>query len=68
MLSVISKRLLRKALDMFADLQKDEKKFETFSQNFGRYLKVGVIEVRLRGTTRTPALTPALSPTPTTRP
>jgi HSP90 family molecular chaperone len=43
-LSIISKRLVRKALDMFTELQKDEEKFATFSKNFGRYIKVGVIE------------------------
>ena len=43
-LSIIAKRLVRKALDMFKDIAKDEAKFETFTQNFGRYLKVGVIE------------------------
>ena len=43
-LSIISKRLVRKALDMFKDLRKDEAKWETFQSNFGRYLKVGVIE------------------------
>ena len=44
MLSIISKRLVRKALDRFKDLRKDEAKWETFQSNFGRYLKVGVIE------------------------
>ena len=43
-LSIISKRLVRKSLDMFADIQKDEEKYTTFLQNFGRYLKVGLIE------------------------
>ena len=43
-LSIISKRLVRKSLDMFADIQKDEEKYATFLQNFGRYLKVGLIE------------------------
>uniref|UniRef100_A0A7S2MDC2 Histidine kinase/HSP90-like ATPase domain-containing protein n=1 Tax=Haptolina brevifila TaxID=156173 RepID=A0A7S2MDC2_9EUKA len=43
-LSIISKRLVRKALDMFKDIAKDEEKFEKFSNNFGRYIKVGVIE------------------------
>merc|ERR1719424_471222 len=39
-LSIIAKRLVRKALDMFKDIAKDEVKFEAFTQNFGRYLKV----------------------------
>ena len=43
-LSIISKRLVRKALDMFKDLAKDEAKWVKFQSNFGRYLKVGVIE------------------------
>jgi heat shock protein beta len=44
-LSIISKRLVRKALDLFADLQKnDEAKFAALNENFGRYLKVGMIE------------------------
>jgi len=43
-LSIISKRLVRKAIDMFTDLKKDEEKWATFTTNFGRYIKVGVIE------------------------
>jgi heat shock protein beta len=43
-LSIISKRLVRKSLDMFKDISKDEAKFEAFNNNFGRYIKVGVIE------------------------
>jgi len=45
-LSIISKRLVRKALDMIGDIAKDEDKFARFSSNFGRYIKVGVIEDR----------------------
>jgi heat shock protein beta len=45
-LSIISKRLVRKSLDMFKDIAKDEEKFDAFTNNFGRYLKVGVIEDR----------------------
>jgi heat shock protein beta len=45
-ISIIAKRLVRKAIDMFVKLQKDEKKFEQFTDNFGRYIKVGVIEDR----------------------
>jgi HSP90 family molecular chaperone len=45
-LSIISKRLVRKALDMFAEIQQDEAKAARFSTNFGRYIKVGVIEDR----------------------
>lgn len=32
------------ALDMFTEIQKDEAKYERFVNNFGRYIKVGVIE------------------------
>lgn len=34
----------RQALDMFADIKKDKEKFKRFTSNFGRYIKVGVIE------------------------
>jgi molecular chaperone HtpG len=43
-LSIISKRLVRKALDMFKEISKDEEKFAKFTENFGRYIKVGLIE------------------------
>ena len=43
-LSIISKRLVRKALDMMEELSKDEEKFEKLTSNFGRYIKVGLIE------------------------
>jgi len=43
-LSIISKRLVRKSLDMFKEIAKDEEKFATFTKNFGRYIKVGLIE------------------------
>jgi len=43
-LSIISKRLVRKSLDMFETIRKDEEKFATFTKNFGRYIKVGLIE------------------------
>jgi heat shock protein beta len=44
-ISIIAKRLVRKALDMIGSLQKGEKlKWESFQANFGRYLKVGLIE------------------------
>eukprot|EP00965_Chrysotila_dentata_P184177 6080801-Pleurochrysis_carterae.AAC.1 len=39
-LSIISKRLVRKALDMFNEIAKDEDKFKSFSDNFGKYIKV----------------------------
>jgi len=43
-LSIISKRLVRKSIDMFNDIAKDAEKFDKFARNFGRYIKVGVIE------------------------
>mmetsp|Transcript_1489 Transcript_1489/g.1432 ORF Transcript_1489/g.1432 Transcript_1489/m.1432 type:complete len:783 (-) Transcript_1489:87-2435(-) len=45
-LSIINKRLVRKSLDMFRDLAADEdsSKYTMFWNNFGKYLKVGVIE------------------------
>ncbi|CAM9368852.1 unnamed protein product [Ectocarpus sp. 6 AP-2014] len=44
MLSVISKRLVRKSLDMFKKLADDKEKYKVFWENFGKYLKVGVVE------------------------
>jgi HSP90 family molecular chaperone len=45
-LSIINKRLVRKSMDMFRDLAEDEdtSKYIMFWNNFGKYLKVGVIE------------------------
>jgi molecular chaperone HtpG len=45
-LSIISKRLVRKSLDMIRDIaeDEDETKYITFWNNFGKYLKVGVVE------------------------
>lgn len=45
-LSIINKRLVRKSLDMFYDLAEDEdtSKYIMFWNNFGKYLKVGIIE------------------------
>jgi len=45
-LSIINKRLVRKSIDMFNDIAKDEDstKYITFWNNFGKYIKVGVIE------------------------
>ena len=45
-LNVINKRLVRKSLDMIRDIaeDEDESKYVTFWNNFGKYLKVGVIE------------------------
>jgi heat shock protein beta len=45
-LSIISKRLVKKSLDMFETISKDKEKFKQFTANFGRYIKVGVIEDR----------------------
>ena len=45
-LSIINKRLVRKSLDMFNELAEDEdsSKYVMFWNNFGKYIKVGVIE------------------------
>lgn len=45
-LSIINKRLVRKSLDMIRDIEsdEDESKYIMFWNNFGKYLKVGVIE------------------------
>ncbi|KAJ1452689.1 Hsp90 protein-domain-containing protein [Pelagophyceae sp. CCMP2097] len=44
MLSIISKRLVRKSIDMFKDIAKDEVAFDGFTKNYGKYLKVGLVE------------------------
>jgi len=45
-LNIINKRLLRKSLDMVREIESDEddSKYIMFWNNFGKYLKVGVIE------------------------
>ena len=45
-LSIINKRLVRKSLDMIEDIaeDEDESKYTVFWNNFGKYLKVGIIE------------------------
>lgn len=45
-LNVINKRLVRKSLDMISEVMNDEdsSKYIQFWNNFGKYLKVGVIE------------------------
>jgi len=45
-LSIINKRLVRKSMDMIRDLaeDEDETKYIMFWNNFGKYLKVGIIE------------------------
>merc|ERR1712194_311554 len=47
-LSIINKRLVRKSLDMFRDIAEDESEeganYIMFWNNFGKYLKVGIIE------------------------
>jgi heat shock protein beta len=47
-LSIINKRLVRKSLDMIKEIEsdEDESKYIMFWNNFGKYLKVGVIEDR----------------------
>jgi molecular chaperone HtpG len=45
-LSIINKRLVRKSLDMIREISEDEdeSKYILFWNNFGKYLKVGLIE------------------------
>jgi len=43
-LTIIRKRLIRRAIDMIKKLQDDSEKWATFSKNFGKYVKVGLIE------------------------
>lgn len=45
-LSIINKRLVRKSLDMIRDIASDEdaSKYIMFWNNFGKYLKVGIVE------------------------
>ena len=38
-LSIISKRLVRKALDMFNDIAKDEEKFDAIEKQFASQLR-----------------------------
>ncbi|GMH64406.1 hypothetical protein TrRE_jg3070, partial [Triparma retinervis] len=45
MLSVINKRLIRKSLDMIKSVEeKGEEEYMKFWRNFGKYIKVGVVE------------------------
>lgn len=44
-LNIISKRLTRKAIDMFTSIKnRDNDDYDTFWKDFGRYIKAGVIE------------------------
>jgi len=45
-LTVINKRLVRKSLDMIRDIEQDEdeSKYIMFWNNFGKYMKVGIVE------------------------
>lgn len=45
-LSIINKRLVRKSLDMIREIMEDEdeSKYIMFWNNFGKYLKVGIVE------------------------
>jgi len=45
MLSVINKRLVRKSIDMFSEIEEQgEEEYLKFWNNFGKYLKVGIVE------------------------
>ncbi|KAA8499334.1 Heat shock protein 90-5, chloroplastic [Porphyridium purpureum] len=45
-LRIITKRVVRKALDMFKEIseREDPKDYEKFWKNFGRYIKAGVVD------------------------
>lgn len=45
-LNIINKRLVRKSMDMIRDIEADEdkSKYVEFWNNFGKYLKVGIVE------------------------
>ncbi len=43
-LNIISKRLTRKSIDMIKGLKEDPKNWDTFWGQFGKYLKVGIVE------------------------
>jgi heat shock protein beta len=44
MLGVIQRRLVKKSLDAFSELQKDAAEYSDFWKNFGKYIKVGAVE------------------------
>eukprot|EP00968_Pinguiococcus_pyrenoidosus_P002068 scaffold109_cov252-Pinguiococcus_pyrenoidosus.AAC.53 len=44
MLNIMNKRLVRKTLDLIRDIKEDEEKWATFTENYGRYMKVGIVE------------------------
>jgi heat shock protein beta len=43
-LTINRKRLVKKIIAMISSLKSDETKWDTFNQNFGKYVKVGLIE------------------------
>mmetsp|Transcript_10625 Transcript_10625/g.19646 ORF Transcript_10625/g.19646 Transcript_10625/m.19646 type:complete len:802 (-) Transcript_10625:101-2506(-) len=43
-LAIIRKRVTAKAMDMLKGMQKDDDKFDKLQKNFGKYIKVGLIE------------------------
>ncbi|UKJ89847.1 heat shock protein HSP90 [Theileria orientalis] len=46
-LTVINKRIASKAIDMLKNLKNNNKvRFERFTENFGKYIKIGVVEDR----------------------
>ncbi|EAN31998.1 Hsp90 family protein [Theileria parva strain Muguga] len=45
-LTVINKRIASKAIDMLKNLRNNKVRFEKFSENFGKYIKIGVVEDR----------------------
>mmetsp|Transcript_15683 Transcript_15683/g.39936 ORF Transcript_15683/g.39936 Transcript_15683/m.39936 type:complete len:770 (-) Transcript_15683:119-2428(-) len=45
-LSIVAKRVVRKSLDQLLDLSEDDANFGPFYEQFGKYIKVGLIEDR----------------------
>ena len=43
-LRIIKQRLVKKSIEMFTDLAKNETEYSKFWKNFGKYIKVGIIE------------------------
>mmetsp|Transcript_9408 Transcript_9408/g.20815 ORF Transcript_9408/g.20815 Transcript_9408/m.20815 type:complete len:429 (+) Transcript_9408:1021-2307(+) len=43
-LRIIKQRLVKKSIEMMSDLAKNETEYATFWRNFGKYVKIGIIE------------------------
>uniref|UniRef100_A0A3B0NJ40 Heat shock protein (HSP90 homologue), putative n=1 Tax=Theileria annulata TaxID=5874 RepID=A0A3B0NJ40_THEAN len=45
-LTVINKRIASKAIDMLKNLKNNKPRFQKFCENYGKYIKIGVVEDR----------------------